>query len=143
MSRTKRNKTLYQELNIVREPNTNLNLLRIVSDKEFTKLDFGFVPDHIYHKGGWIRISGDTYIEVVGTNEKLKLTRAEGIPIAPEQHYFQSKRDWQYFSLYFPPIEQTNCKINLIEDEHPDATDFNLYDIDIELDSANEIINQL
>ncbi|MEJ6755841.1 MAG: hypothetical protein QNK78_02420 [Crocinitomicaceae bacterium] len=142
MSRIKRNKTLFQELNVIREPNDSLTLLRIVSNSEFTKLDFGYTPDSIYHRGGWIRISSDTYIEVIGSKGKLRLIKAEGIPVAPEQHHFESKRDWQYFSLYFPPIEQTNCKINLIEDEKPDHTDFNLYDIDIKIDTADEIIIQ-
>ena len=52
-------------------------------------------------------------------------------------HFFQ---DWHYFSLFSEPKLQRSCKIDLIEVENPQDTDFNYYGITIDLDNAEEII---
>jgi hypothetical protein len=136
----KRNKTLLLPLNIVRAPNTNLVMLRAVLDKEFTRLDFGYIAINYFIRGGWIRISSETYINVKGHQHKYVLTHAKNIPIAPEQHHFESSKDWQYFSLYFPPIPQQDCLIDLIEEENPDDNDFNYYGIHLDMSTAEEVL---
>ena len=138
----KRKKRLLIELNEVREPNTNLVLLRAILDSEYTRLDFGYIATSYYVKGGWIRISPETYIKLHGDDKKYILTEAENIPIAPEHFHFESNKDWQYFSLYFPPIPQKSCSIDIIEEENPDDNDFNYYGIDLDIETATEIIPQ-
>jgi len=136
----KRIKTLLIELNEIREPNTNLVLLRAVLDSEYTRLDFGYIATSYFEKGGWIRISPETYIKIQNEDKKYRLTHADNIPIAPEQFDFESNKDWQYFSLYFEPIPQKKVMIDVIEDESPDDNDFNYYGIELSLENASEII---
>ena len=136
----KRNKTLLLPLNIVRAPNSNLVLLRALLNKEFTRIDFGYIAIDYFVRGGWIRISSETYLRVKGQTSKHVLTHAENIPIAPEVHHFESTKDWQYFSLFFPPIPQQDCEIDLIEEENPDDNDFNYYDIQLDMSTSEEII---
>lgn len=136
----KRSKRLLIELNEVREPNTNLVLLRAILDVDFTRIDFGYIATSYFVKGGWIRISPNTYIQIKGDERKYTLTHADNIPIAPEHYHFESSKDWQYFSLYFPPIPQETCSVDIIEAENPDDNDFNYYGIKLDLDNAVEII---
>jgi len=136
----KRKKTILIELNEIREPNTNLVLLRAVLDKEYTRLDFGYIATSYFVKGGWIRISPDTFIITKKDQLKYKLTHADNIPIAPEHFHFESNKDWQYFSLYFEPLAQENVMIDIIEDENPDDNDFNYYGIELNLDKASELM---
>ncbi len=133
-------KTLLYELNITREPVNNLHLLRIITDQEFTRVDFGYVATSYFVNGGWIRISADTYIVTKVTGEKLKLAQADNIPVAPEKHHFDSNKDWQFFSLYFPPLPQKEIKLDIIEvDENPDEHDFNFYNIHLDPNKAIQI----
>lgn len=136
----KRNKTLLVPLNIVREPNTNLVLFRAILNKEYTRLDFGYIATEEFVAGGWIRISPQTYLRRQGDETTYTLTHADNIPIAPDHYHFQSTRDWQYFSLYFPPIPQESTSIDLIEEDEPNDNDFNYYDIKLDLSIAEEMM---
>ena len=136
----KREKTLVFGINVAREPNPNLTLLRVTITPEHTKLDMGYSAIRYYIKGGWIRISPKTHLRIQGSEEKFSLTKADNIPIAPNHHHFESTRDWQYFSLYFPPIPQEDCVIHLIEEENPTRNDFNIYDIQLNINDSKEII---
>ena len=137
----KRNKTLLLELNEIRKPNTNLVLLRSILDNEYTRIDFGYIATPYFIKGGWIRISADTYVSIQGEDKKYRLTHADNIPIAPDHFHFKSNKDWQYFSLYFEPLPIENMMIDIIEAENPDENDFNYYGIDFNVDTAAEILN--
>lgn len=137
----KRNKRLLFELNEIREPNTNLVLLRAVLDSDYTRLDFGYIATSEFVKGGWIRIAPQTYIRIEGDSTKYTLNHAENIPLSPELLHFESNKDWQYFSLYFPVIPQKDCRIDIIETENPNDNDFNYYGIELNTDNAVEIIN--
>ena len=129
------------EVNTSREPIPNLTLLRVTLSPEYTKVDMGYSAIRYYIKGGWIRISPKTHLRIKGSEEKYVLTHADNIPIAPEHHHFKSTRDWQYFSLYFPPIPQEDCIIDLIEAEIPDNNDFNIYRIPLKISESKEILN--
>lgn len=135
-----KHRTYLFELNICREPNTNLVLLRAILDPEYTQLDFGYIATSYYVRGGWIKISPETYIRSKDSDDEYKLTHAENIPISPEHFHFESSKDWQYFSLYFPPLPQETTSIDLIEAEEPDDTDFNYYSIPLDLEKAEEVI---
>lgn len=115
-------------------------LLRIEFNDAFTKVDFGYQATSYYVKGGWVRIHKNTFIKVKATGKKYTLTRAENIPITPSQHNFNTAKDWLYFSLFFPAIELKTGKLDLIEAEQGDDTDFNYYDIVIDEKKAIQLI---
>jgi hypothetical protein len=107
----------------------NPKVLRVLLTKEFTRIDFGYTTPWYYEKGGWIKISTTTFLEIAGLTDKYRLKYTDGIPIAPKRTNFKSTEDWQFFSLYFEPIPQKDCIINMIESEKPTSQDFNYYGI--------------
>jgi hypothetical protein len=113
-----------------------LQLLRIIIAPTHTKVDFGYQATSYYIKGGWVRIDKNTFIRVKATGEKLTMVRTENIPIAPNRLDFKSSQDWLYFSLYFPPLQKNANLIDLIEAEPGDSTDFNYFDIKLNLQAA-------
>jgi hypothetical protein len=82
----------------------------------------------------------DTFIEIVETGKRYTLQLAENIPIAPVQHYFESQKDWRYYSLFFPPIPMHDCSINIIEVENGTPNDFNYYGIKLRMEEGVEIL---
>ena len=119
---------------------SNPILLRINLFPELTKIDFGYITTDKYYNGGWIKISPDTFIEDTVTKERYTLTNATGITIAPAKRNFESKKDWQYFSLFFPPIKQKDTLINIIEKVKGSKNDFNYYNIELKMADAIEIL---
>jgi hypothetical protein len=119
---------------------TNPILLRVSLFVEFTKIDFGYTTTDIYDNGGWIKIASDTFIEIIETGKRYTLQLAENIPIAPVQHYFESQKDWRYYSLFFPPIPMHDCSINIIEVENGTPNDFNYYGIKLRMEDGVEIL---
>lgn len=135
-----KNKTLLFTLNKKGHSRGNPDLLRITLFPDHTKIDFGYTAKEMYDSGGWIRIEQDTFIEIKETGKRYFLTHSEGIPINPEHHYFESIKDWRYFSLYFPAIPPTNCTINIIEIENGSKNDFNYYDIELKMENGVEVL---
>jgi hypothetical protein len=135
----KKNKNLVFNLNVIGHGESNPILLRISLYPEFTKIDFGYVTTDKYDKGGWIKIAPETFIENTVTKERFVLTNAVGITIAPAKRNFESKKDWQYFSLYFPPIPQKDCILNIIEIIKGNKNDFNYYNVPLKMENAIEI----
>lgn len=111
----------------------NPKVLRIILDPEFTRIDFGYNATRKYIKGGWIRMSPKTYVQVEGSTDKYLIKDTSGITIAPKKVVFQSVKDWQFFTLYFEPIPQKDCVINIIEEEKPSPSDFNYYGIELKM----------
>lgn len=136
---SKRRKLLF-ELNKSGHGKGNPVLLRILLYPDYTKVDFGYTTSELYVKGGWVKIAGNTYIENTATKERVSLVRAEGITIAPEKKKFTSKKDWQYYSLYFGPLEQQDQTLHIIEKEKGSANDFNYYNIELKMAEAAELI---
>ena len=133
-----KNKTLLLTLNKKSHSKGNPDLLRITLFPDRTKIDFGYTAKEMYDSGGWIRMEKDTFIEIKETGKRYFLTHSEGIPINPEYHYFESKKEWRYFSLFFPAIPLTNCTINIIEIENGSKNDFNYYDIELKMEDGLE-----
>ena len=111
--------------------NPHIHLMRITLTNKDTKVDFGYKAAEYYIRGGWIKISPDTFIRPKDTQQKLILTNASNIPYGPEKLHFNSTIEWRYFSLYFPPIPDGVEMIDLIEKETKgiDPTQSNFYDI--------------
>lgn len=115
---------------------TNPILLRVLLTPEYTKVDFGYTTTNKYIKGGWIKMAKETFIENIVSKQRYKMVKAEGITIAPQKHNFQSNKDWQYYSLFFEPMEQKDCTIDLIEKEKGTKNDFNYYNISIKISES-------
>lgn len=64
----------------------------------------------------WCNISRDTYI-LVNNGQRLTMTRAEGIKVAPEKTYFSYLGQEITFTLYFPPVSITASSFDLIESD--------------------------
>ncbi len=113
---------------------SNPKIMRIILCEQHVQIDFGYAANKIYFRGGWIRIAPYTYLQVKGSEKKYKLLDAKNIPIKPDHLHFESKQDWQVFSLFFEAIPVKKCVIDIIEEEDPRSTDFNFYGIKL-LDS--------
>ena len=135
----KNSKKLVFNLNVLGHGESNPVLLRINLFPEVTKIDFGYITTDKYINGGWIKISPDTYIENVVTKEHFVMTKAIGITVAPALRNFESKKDWQYFSLFFPPLKQKDTLINIIEVLNGNKNDFNYYNIELKMADGIEI----
>jgi hypothetical protein len=114
----------------------NPKVLRVILHPDFTRIDLGYNTTTEFFKGGWIRMSPKTYVQVEGSSEKFLLKETTGITIAPKKVVFQSVKDWQFFTLYFEPIPQKDCVINIIEEEKPSPNDFNYYGIELKMDEG-------
>ena len=129
----KKNITTYIVNPIVGEQlKKNPSVLRVIMNNDYTRIDFGYAAPWMYVKGGWIRIAPYTYLEHVETGKRFALKEAKNIPYAPERFDFESKTDWRVFSLYFEPLPIRDCTIHIIEEEEPESTDFNYYNIKLE-----------
>ncbi len=135
----KNSKKLVFNLNVLGHGESNPILLRVNLFPEITKIDFGYITTDKYINGGWIKISPDTYIENVVTKERYVMTKAIGITVAPVLRNFESKKDWQYFSLFFPPIKQKDALINIIEVLNGNKNDFNYYNVELKMSDGIEI----
>lgn len=107
----------------------NLQLLRVIRAAEYLRVDFGYHTTDYYTRGGWVRMSPDTFIRDIKTRHCYKLLRAEKIPIAPDYLNFKSTIDWLYFSLYFEPLPDSTLVFDLIESEPGALNDFNYFNI--------------
>lgn len=136
----KNNKKLVFHFNMLGHGESNPILLRINLFPEFTKVDFGYITTDIYDNGGWIKIAPDTFIENVETKERYTMVNAIGITVAPALRNFESIKDWQYFSLYFPPMKQKDTTINIIEKIKGNKNDFNYYNISIKMGDGVDVI---
>lgn len=135
----KKNKKLVFNLNVIGHGESNPILLRISLYPEITKIDFGYVTTDKYNYGGWIKIAPETFIENTVTKERFVLTNAVGITLAPAKRNFESNKDWQYFSLYFPAIPQKDCTLNIIEKIKGNKNDFNYYNVSLKMENAIEV----
>jgi hypothetical protein len=134
----KKNESLLFEIPFLDTSKQNPMVLRVILSEEFTRIDFGYTTPWYYEKGGWIRISPKTYLQIEGMKEKYLLKDATGISLSPKRVHFESTEDWQFFSLYFEPIPMKDCVLNMIEAEKPTPNDFNYYGI--ELKKGNRLI---
>ncbi|MEY4604357.1 MAG: hypothetical protein RIT43_1649 [Bacteroidota bacterium] len=123
------NKKYLATIEVPEDQRNNPEVLRIILSDEYTQIDFGYVAEWIYEKGGWIRIAPHTFIQAHGSEKRYAMKEAINITIAPEQHHFESTEDWQVFTLIFEPIPIKECVIDIIEEVSPDENDFNFYGV--------------
>lgn len=140
ITKQKNTKKILFQLNRMGHSETNPILLRMLLTPDYTKVDFGYTTTNKYIRGGWIKMAKDTFIENVETKKRYKMIKASGITIAPQKLNFQSNKDWQYYSLFFEPMEQKDAVVNLIEIENGTPNDFNYYNIEINFSDAVEMV---
>jgi hypothetical protein len=110
-----------------------LEILAIRSDKEnLLRIDFLYKTPSFYENGGWIQMSPDCFIRPCGSTTKLKLVKAENIPLAPSKHFFKTNKDILSYSLYFPALPEDTTSIDIIEYEGPGSNWFNFYGVSLE-----------
>jgi hypothetical protein len=119
---------------------TQVQLLRVILEGDFTRVNMGCQATSYYTKGGWIRIAETTFIQVLPAGMKLKMIGTENIPKDGTKHELKSTKDWLYFSLFFPAIPFKTCKVNLIEKENSTGNDFNFYDIELKISEAIKLL---
>ena len=118
----------------------NPTLLRVILGAQTTRLDFGYAASSYYIKGGWITISPDTFLQVKGDSTPYLLKEAIGIAQAPIKLKFKSTKDYQFFSLHFEALPQTDLVFEMIEAVDGTPNDFNYYGIEIKLKDGVEVL---
>jgi len=117
-----------------------LKILRVQIWPEFTKVDFGYVAENHYIRGGWVRVYRETFLRDCKSGKKFAFIKAENIPEAPEKHYFTSNWDFLYYSLYFEPIPADTETIEIIEKENDDSEFFNFYGVNLAKEEKMKIL---
>lgn len=117
---------------------SEIEILRIEFDDDYTRIDFLYRASSYYENGGWVQISRLTFIRMVGSEQKLRLLKAVNIPITPTKHYFKSTHDMLAYTLYFPALPKNCEKIDIIEGEVGGTKWFNFYGV-----SMNKVRNEV
>ena len=95
-----------------------IELLRITITEDYTIVECRHSSR--YGAGGWAAAMPDTFIRITGTNKRLKLIKAVGIPTYPDRHYYREKGEYLQYKLLFPPISPNTPLLDIIEIENSD-----------------------
>jgi hypothetical protein len=112
-------------------PDSDVAISEIEVNDELTRIDFFYISSRLYHKGGWIQMYPTCYIRPHGTDLKLQLIKAEGIPIAPTKFHFQCQGQAHSYSLYFPSLPKGTTMIDVIERDGNFPNDFNFFSVSV------------
>jgi hypothetical protein len=112
-------------------PDSDVAISEIEVNEELTRIDFFMISSLIYDRGGWIQMHPSCYIRPHGTDLKLQLIKAEGIPIAPTKYYFQCQGQAHSYTLYFPPLPKGTTMIDVIERDGNFPNDFNFFSVSV------------
>jgi LPXTG-motif cell wall-anchored protein len=94
-----------------------MTIVQIVANSGNTRIDFINKADKIYTEE-WVNISPGTFMRKSQAPEKLKLTKAQNIPLSPNKHFFRNQDDSLCFSLFFPAIPEDVDVIDILENEN-------------------------
>lgn len=86
-------------------------------------------PD-MYEKGGWVNISGNTYLLDRQRNKRYYILKAEGVPMKPGKHQYDYAGQTLSFRLFFPRIPQYVKRFDMVECEESNNC-FNFYGISL------------
>jgi hypothetical protein len=106
-----------------------LRIKCLESTEEYTRIDFVIRSSMIWDNGGWIQMERNAYIQPKGSNQKYRLIKAIGIPIAPTKHFFKRQGEYHTYTLIFPALPKNTDCIDIIE-KLETGTFFNFYNID-------------
>jgi hypothetical protein len=116
---------------ILEGPDSDVAISEIEVSDELTRIDFFYISSRIYVNGGWIQMYPSCYVRPHGTNLKLKLIKAERIPIAPTKYHFQCQGQAHSYTLYFPALPKGTTMIDIIERDGNFPNDFNFYSVSV------------
>jgi hypothetical protein len=116
---------------VLEGPESDVAISEIEINDELTRIDFFYISSRLYYKGGWIQMHPSCYIRPNGTDLKLQLIKAEGIPIAPIKYHFQCQGQAHSFTLYFPALPKGTTTIDVIERDGNIPNDFNFYCVSV------------
>ncbi len=108
-------------------PDTKLKIMRIEMEEDYTRIDF------VYNNGkfAWVQIDPASFIRPVGSDLRLTLVKASGIPCMPNKKFFDNPNETLYYTLFFPALPKGTESIDIIEREAP-GTYFNFYGVSME-----------
>ena len=133
LSKEVRKKVIIHNPFIKKKSNSFLDLYRIELDDDFTRIDFLAYPDtKTYKSDWWVSIEQDSFIRPIGSDMKLKLVRAVGIPFSPIKYFFKGRNEGLPFTLFFPLLPSDVTHIDIIEKEVPYGSYFNFYNVSLE-----------
>ncbi|MFM7386776.1 MAG: hypothetical protein ACKO5L_01300 [Bacteroidota bacterium] len=107
----------------------SLQLLRITLTDRTTRLDLGYQANDKFYSGWWINIYQETHLRSSASDRKFIMQDQKHIVTAPNRMHYDSRADWQFFSLFFAPLPMVEQHISMIESEKPDKNNFNFYEI--------------
>lgn len=116
-----------------------LQLVRITINEFSTRLDFGYQMDPMYDSDWWINIDPNTHLISSVGKRKFRMQDQKNISVAPAKTTYESRTDWQFFSLFFAPLPLVDQTISLIEFELEDKDGFNMFDIQLRLIDSYEV----
>ena len=105
-----------------------LRIKGIELSDEYTRIDFLYRSTPKYFNGGWVNIKASSYIRPVGSRNRYSLLAAEGIPIAPEKHFFKQPGVLFPYSLIYPALPKSTKSIDIIEHLAPGEY-FNFFNV--------------
>ena len=116
-------KTVFHPLvKITTKPDSKV--MRIEMEEDYTRIDFVTLAGHWL----WVQMDSNCFIRPVGSDTRLTLVKAQGIPLAPNKYHFKSRNESLYYTLYFPALPKGTEAIDIIEKEVP-GTYFNFYGV--------------
>lgn len=124
-------KCIYHPI-VIHQSSREVEILRILNEDEYTRIDFIYYAPKHYDCGGWVRVFPEIFIRPSHTDLKLGLVRAENIPLAPSYHFFKRSGECLPFTLYFPSLPKETNTIDIIESERPGKNWFNFFGVSME-----------
>jgi hypothetical protein len=107
----------------------SLQLLRITLTERTTRLDLGYQANDEFYSRWWINIYRETHLLTSASDRKFHMQDQKDIVTAPNKVFYESRTDWQFFSLFFAPLPLVDQHISMIESEKLDKNNFNFYEI--------------
>lgn len=117
---------------VIHQSSRETEILRIVNEDAYTRIDFIYYAPKYYHCGGWVRVFPEIFIRPIQTDLRLQLIKAENIPMAPSYHFFKRSGECLPFTLYFPSLPKDTVSIDIIEREGPGKNWFNFFGVSME-----------
>lgn len=108
-----------------------IQLLRVETASDYTKIDFAFSNPITYEGGSSVNINPMVFIRESGQTKTYPLLKADQLPLMANQLNFNTKQHWLFFSLYFDPIPKNANQIDVLEDEKNQLS-LNFYKIPLE-----------
>lgn len=133
------NSVLSQTINrpLINSQDSNKFTIDKIENKDNnTIVSFTYTSSDEYINGGWVRINPNIVIKETNSERTYKLIKSEGMPLSPSKHEFSFNGQKLRFKLYFPKIDRSLKKIDIIESQENENF-FNFYEISLDNRNVN------